>query len=85
MMLNTKKMNTIKALDKIVCERVQHFENVHTRCKSLIQIDEKTGDEFITVYDPITDQCLTVWSSPNWYGNDVLEVTRTVIRGEISR
>lgn len=73
------------ALDKIVCSWIQKFENIHPFTDATHHYDEETGDEFITVFDSRTDSCLTVWITPSWYGNDVLNLARDIISSKIKR
>ena len=73
-------MDPRTALDKIVCHWVQAFEDVNFRIEATHHFDKDSGDEFITVYDPLNDTCLTAWVSKAWYGNDVLNLANTVIR-----
>jgi len=78
-------MEPIDALDHIVMKWVQKFQNVHPFTTATHHHDKDTGDEFITVYDERTDACLTVWLTPFWYGNDVLELARDIISPKIKR
>lgn len=73
------------ALDRIVLGMVQRFENIHFRTEATIHLDENTGDEFVTIHDPVTDCCLTVWLSPAWYGDDVLKLAKSVLESKIKR
>lgn len=77
--MNVYKIKTEKALDMLVCEWIQKFSNTHFRCISRLHHDAATGDEFLTVYDPETDRCITVWLSPTRFGNEVLELARKVL------
>ena len=79
------KVTTIDALDRIVMQMVQQFENVHPRIQATCHVDEDCGDEFITLYDPLTDQCLTVWMSQAWYGNKVLGLAKEVMSSNLKR
>ena len=81
MKLTTMEPRT--AMDKVVCEWVQQFEDVHFRTEANYCKDQGTGDEFITVYDPVTDVCITVWRSPAWYGHDVLNLARSILAPQL--
>lgn len=81
--MTSKKVEAAYALDRIVMERIQHFEDIHFRTECYEYTDPETGDEFITVYDPQTDQCLTLWYSPSWYGNDFVEMVKAVIAEKV--
>ncbi len=78
-----KRLDTLKACDKIVCNWVQQFEDVNFRIQATLHVDMDCGDEFITLYDPQTDVCLTVWRTPAWYGNDVLKLARSIIAPQL--
>jgi hypothetical protein len=73
------------ALDHIVMKLVQRFEDIHPRTQATMHMDEKTGDEFIMVHDPVMDQCLIVWFSPAWYGNNVLALAKNIISSNLKR
>ena len=78
-------MEPVDALDCIVNNWIQRFENVHFRVRATHHQDKDTGDEFITVYDPRTDACLTVFLTPSWYGNDVVKLARGILSSGIKR
>jgi hypothetical protein len=77
--MKVKQLETDVALDILVTNWIQRMENIHPRCISKVLFDEKTGDEFMTVYDPASDECLTVWKSPSRFGNEVLEMARGIL------
>jgi len=82
------KKTTMKpddALDLIVCDWTQQFQNVHFRTEATHYRDKGTGDEFITVYGAVTDARITVWLSPHRFGNEVVEMARDVIKNAINR
>jgi hypothetical protein len=72
------------ALDTLVTDWIQRFENTHFRCISKFHIDTDSYDQYLTVYDPVTDQCLIVWLSPAMFGNEILEKARSVLKSSIS-
>ncbi|MFZ4569754.1 MAG: hypothetical protein ACOYM0_01335 [Bacteroidales bacterium] len=78
-------MDPRTALDLVVCNWIQHFENIHPFTNATHHIDEETGDEFITVFDPKFDNCIVVWLAPAWYGNDVLNLARSVLASKVKR
>ena len=77
--MNQTKMKPHLAMNMVVCKWVQQMEDVHFRTEATLHCDSETGDEFITIYDPLTDVCITVWRTPAWFGNDVLELVRTIL------
>lgn len=76
-------LKTDSALDHLVTDWIQKMEDVHHRCISTHLIDEKTEDEFIDIYDPQTDRCLTVWSSPARHGNDALKLAHSILKTDL--
>jgi len=82
--MKVTKVETDAALDTLVLGWIQCLEDVHFRCISRMHYDETTGDEFLTVYDPVTDRCLTVCQSPSRFGNEVLELARGVLSSKLN-
>lgn len=77
--MKTTSITAEKALDLFVMEHINRFEQVHFRLRCLKQHDPETGDEWVTVYDPETDSCLTLWFSPAWYGSQALREARAIL------
>jgi hypothetical protein len=70
-------------MDIVVCEWIQEMEDVHFRTQSVIHHDQASGDEFITIHDPVTDTCITVWRTPSWYGEDVLKLAKSILAPQL--
>ena len=73
------------AADMVVCNWIQQMENVCFRTENLLHYDHDSGDEFITIYDPGTDVCITVWRSPARYGKDVLKLARAILDTKLKK
>lgn len=78
--MKTTSITAEKALDLFVMEHINRFEQIHHRLHCLKQHDPETGDEYVTVYDPETDRCLTLWYSPSWYGMEALREAKAILR-----
>ena len=71
------------AMDTIVCDWIQQMEDVHYRTDAMLHTYPESGDEFITIYDSVTDVCITVWRTPAWYGNDVLKLAQNFLAPQL--
>ena len=78
-------MDPRDALDMVVCNWIQKFENIHPFTNATYHEDEETGDQFLTVVDPRTDSCIVIWLAPAWHGNDVLNLARSILSSKIKR
>ena len=81
--MKQNKLEPDAELDHIVCNWVQQFNDVVFRVEATHHYDKVTEDEFITVYDPVTDACITVWLSPHWYGLDVLNLAHGILTPQL--
>ena len=73
------------AMDMVVCDWIQRMEDIHFRTEACLHHDEATGEEFITIHDPVTDACITVWRTPDWYGNDVLRLAQSILSPQLKQ
>lgn len=80
--MKTINITAEKALDLFVMEHINRFEQIHHRLQCNKQNDPETGDEYVTVYDPETDRCLTLWYSPTWHGSEVLRDALAILRSK---
>lgn len=81
--MKQKRLAPRTAMDMAVCEWIQQMEDVHFRCKAVHHHDSDSGDEFITIHDPVSDMCLTIWRTPTWYGNDVLRLAQNILAPQL--
>jgi hypothetical protein len=77
------RLNPRTAMDMVVCGWIQQMEDVHFRTSATLHSDADSGDQFITIHDPVTDVCITVWRTPAWYGNDVLKLAQNILAPQL--
>ncbi len=81
--MKQSSLNPRTAMDMIVCGWIQQMEDVHFRTNATLHSYADSGDEFITIHDPVTDVCITVWRTPAWYGNDVLKLAQNILAPQL--
>lgn len=74
-----RHISSQEALNRFVELHIDRFMEFHARTTCTLHVDRHTGEEYLSIFDPETDQCLTLWYTPALFGSRSLKEAKVAI------